>query len=114
MGNFSSVYFEPGDYVKFIAHAGDNVPHSCTDIMEKRLFGKIFQVKNVEECTYDSYQNLGIDTCEFSEDVSDADLHWNFSSPMFELFLPPTSEACFSFSFDDLLNGLPEASTCEK
>lgn len=112
MGNFSSVYLEPGDYVKFIAHAGDIVPCGCTDIMEERLFGKIFQVVSTHDC--DTHQEVDIAICEFSEDVKAGDLHWNFSAPMFELFLPPASEVCFSFSFDDLLNGLSEASTCEK
>lgn len=112
MGNFSSVYFEPGDYVKFIAHAEDDVPCGCNYTMEERLFGKIFQVVSTEN--RDTYQWVDIAICEFSEGVKEGDLHWDFSAPMFEPLFPPTSEVCFSFSFDDLLNGLSEASTCEK
>lgn len=114
MGSFSSVHFKPGDYVKFIAHEWDAVPHGCNDVMEKRLFGKIFQVVSTDSTSSSTYQEMNIAICDFSEDVQEGDLGWNFSSPMFELFLPPTNEECFSFSFDDLLNGLSEASTCEK
>ena len=104
--------FGVGDYVRFIAKEEDSFkhPYGVNGSME-RLCGDVFEVVDAYPDRGNNTQCVEIAVCQYTKDPAYAEdqMHWSFSSSMFELaeeFVPNGNP--LEMSFDDLLNGVDQ------
>ena len=99
--------FKVGDLVRFaVAKPSSDYPYTVNTAMAT-LYGEILEVVDEFEDSVKHTQKIFFKPCEHTEDIRNVEhqMHWSFSSPMFELVEELQNRVSLKMSFDDLLEG---------